>query len=37
MKLPLRGPEPLTEAHGVAGFDCGNEALNRAMARSGKP
>jgi GNAT superfamily N-acetyltransferase len=29
MKLPLRGPELLTETHDVSGFDCGNESLNR--------
>ena len=33
MKLPLRGPELLTEAHDVSGFDCGNEALNRFLHR----
>ncbi len=33
MKLPLRGPELLTEAHSVSGFDCGNEALNRFLHR----
>lgn len=33
MKLPLRGPELLTEAHDVSTFDCGNEALNRFLQR----
>lgn len=33
MKLPLRGPELLTEAHEVLGFDCGTEALNRFLQR----
>ena len=33
MTLPLRGPELLTEAHDVAGFDCGNAALNRFLHR----
>ena len=33
MKLPLRGPELLTEAHDVSGFDCGNQALNRFLQR----
>lgn len=33
MKLPLRGPELLTEAHDVSHFDCGNEALNRFIQR----
>lgn len=33
MKLPLRGPELLTETHDVSGFDCGNEALNRFLRR----
>lgn len=33
MKLPLRGPELLTEAHDVSSFDCGNEALNRFLQR----
>ncbi len=33
MKLPLRGPELLTEAHDVSEFDCGNEALNRFLHR----
>jgi GNAT superfamily N-acetyltransferase len=33
MKLPLRGPELLTETHDVSGFDCGNEALNRFLHR----
>lgn len=33
MKWPLRGPELLTEAHDVSGFDCGNEALNRFLHR----
>ena len=33
MKLPLRGPEPLTEAHEVSGFDCGSEALNGFLHR----
>jgi GNAT superfamily N-acetyltransferase len=33
MKLPLRGPELLTEAHDVSGFDCGNETLNRFLHR----
>jgi GNAT superfamily N-acetyltransferase len=33
MKLPLRGPELLTEAHNVSVFDCGNEALNRFLQR----
>lgn len=33
MKLPLQGPELLTEVHDVLGFDCGNEALNRFLQR----
>lgn len=33
MTLPLRGPELLTDAHDVSGFDCGNEALNRFLHR----
>jgi len=33
MKVPLRGPELLTEVHDVSGFDCGNEALNRFLHR----
>jgi len=33
MRLPLRGPDLLTEAHDVSGFDCGNEALNRFLHR----
>ena len=33
MKLPLREPELLTEAHDVSSFDCGNEALNRFLQR----
>jgi GNAT superfamily N-acetyltransferase len=33
MKLPLRGPELLTETHDVSGFDCGNESLNRFLHR----
>lgn len=33
MKLPLQGPELLTEAHDVSGFDCGNEALNHFLHR----
>lgn len=33
MKLPLQGPELLTEVHDVLGFDCGNEALNRFLLR----
>ena len=33
MKLPLRGPEVLTEAHEVSAFDCGSEALNRFLHR----
>ena len=37
MTLPLRGPELLTEAHDVSGFDCGNEALNRFLHRHALP
>jgi GNAT superfamily N-acetyltransferase len=33
MKLPLRGPEVLTEAHDCSAFDCGNDALNRFLKR----
>ena len=33
MKLPLQGPELLTEVHDVLGFDCGNETLNRFLQR----
>jgi GNAT superfamily N-acetyltransferase len=33
MKLPLRGPELLTEVHDVSGFNCGNEALKRFLQR----
>jgi GNAT superfamily N-acetyltransferase len=33
MKLPLRGPELLTETHDASGFDCGNEALNHFLHR----
>lgn len=33
MKPPLRGPEPLTSAHEVSSFDCGNAALNRFLQR----
>ena len=33
MKLPLQGPELLTEVHDVLRFDCGNEALNRFLQR----
>ena len=33
MKLALRGPEILTEAHEVSAFDCGSEALNRFLHR----
>lgn len=33
MNRPLRGPELLTEAHDISGFDCGNEALNRFLHR----
>lgn len=33
MKLPLRGPEVLTEVHEVSAFDCGGESLNRFMHR----
>jgi GNAT superfamily N-acetyltransferase len=38
---PVRAPEPLTTAHDVASFDCGNDDLNhwlaqRAMASDGR-
>jgi GNAT superfamily N-acetyltransferase len=33
MKLPLRGPEALTEHHDIASFDCGNDTLNRFLQR----
>ena len=33
MKLPLRGPELLTETHDVASFDCGNDDLKRFLQR----
>lgn len=33
MKLPLRGPELLTETHDVAPFDCGNDDLKRFLQR----
>ncbi len=33
MKLPLQGPELLTEVHDVLGFNCGNEALNHFLQR----
>jgi len=33
MKLPLRGPEALTERHNVSLFDCGSDALNLFLQR----
>jgi GNAT superfamily N-acetyltransferase len=33
MKLPLQGPELLTGAHDISGFDCGYEGLNRFLHR----
>lgn len=33
MRLPLRGPELLTDARDVSTFECGNAALNRFLPR----